>query len=504
MHVIQSFRAARWIRTTNLVLQGILFLTFFAGLNYIAIFFPWRFDLTSLHKHSLSAETVSYLKQVTQPIKIYVTLPKPKSSDDDSAIAQAYRDLTDLLREFTYATESNAAGRVTFECIDVYQRGREAKGLDLPEPGPTLVKCGDKRRLITPDELYHIEKNEKIAFLGEQAITAAILDVTNDKKNKIYFLSGHGEMDPGDTTPDRGLSTLATELRMRNFEVDRLDLDTRRIPDDATLIISAGQRNRYSAAQEEMLRHYLATSTSTRPGRLMLLIPPALPANEQQETTGLENLLYEWGIIADDVVVFDTDPANISDTNDLILTAFDEKHEITQQFIRNQIKVRFGASRSVRVNPSRINDESLTVTRLIGTASTTAWGERNYRSAPQNNFGVDRPAKVLGFAVASERVKARDIKLQYSIQAGRLVAFSCSDFITNNRLGNEGNLTLVLASINWLVGRDAQLNVAPRRIEKFQLTLNQKELLRLRYSLWFGLPSAAALLGLIVYWTRRS
>lgn len=504
MHLIQSFRAARWIRTINLVLQAILFFTFFCGLNYVAVYFPWRFDLTNLHTHSLSAETRSYLKQLTQPVTIYVTLPKPKTSDDDSAIAQAYRDLTDLLREYTYATEANPAGRVTFECIDVYQRGREAKDLDLADPGPTLVKCGDKRRLVGPDELYHIEKNEKKAFLGEQAITAAILDVFNDKKIKIFFLSGHGEMDPGNTTPENGLSTLATELRMRNFEVDRLDLATRRIPEEATLIISAGQTNRYSASEEEMLRQYLATSTSTRPGRLMLFIPPALPANEQQETTGLENLLYDWGILADDVVVFDTDPANISDTNDLILTAFDEKHEITQQFISKQIKVRFGFSRSVRVNPSRTNDESLTVTRLIGTNSTTAWGERNYRSAPEYNFGVDRPAKILGFAVASERVKAREKNLKYNVQAGRVVAFSCSDFISNNRLGNEGNLTLVLASINWLVGRDDQLTVPPRRIEKFQLTLNQKELLRLRYSLWFGLPCAAALLGFIVYWTRRS
>jgi len=504
MHVIQSFRAARWIRTTNLFLQGILFLTLFSGLNYIAVFFPWRFDLTSLHKHSLSAETISYLKQLTQPVKIYVTLPKPKSSDDDSAVAQAYRDLTDLLREFTYATESNPAGRVTFECIDVYQRSREAKALDLTEPGPTRVDCGEKRRFVGPEELYHIEKNEKIAFLGEQVITAAILDVTNDKKSKIYFLTGHGEMDPGNATPDRGLSLLATQLTLRNFEVDRLNLTTRPIPDDATLIISAGQQNRYSAEEENMLRQYLDTSTSTRPGRLMLFIPPDLPKNEQRETTGLENLLFAWGIRADDVVVYDTDPTNISDTNDLILNAFNDKHEITQQFISNQIKVRFGSSRSVVVNPSRINDESLTVTRLIGTNSKTAWGEYNYHSKPQYNYGVDIPANALGFAVASERVKARDIKLQYSIQAGRLVAFSCSDFITNNRLGNEGNLTLVLASINWLVGRDAQLTVTPRRIEKFQLTLNQKELLRLRYSLWFGLPSAAALLGLIVYWTRRS
>ena len=77
MQLIQSFRAARWIRTVNLVLQGILFFTLVCGLNYLAVYNPWRFDLTHLHSHSLSAETRSYLKQLTQPVKIYVTLPKP-------------------------------------------------------------------------------------------------------------------------------------------------------------------------------------------------------------------------------------------------------------------------------------------------------------------------------------------------------------------------------------------------------------------------------------------
>jgi hypothetical protein len=34
--VIDSFRAARWIRTLNLVLQAVLFLTLIGGLNYLA------------------------------------------------------------------------------------------------------------------------------------------------------------------------------------------------------------------------------------------------------------------------------------------------------------------------------------------------------------------------------------------------------------------------------------------------------------------------------------
>ncbi|MFT3868389.1 MAG: Gldg family protein [Nibricoccus sp.] len=507
MKLVKSFRANRWIRTTNLVLQAILFFTFFAGLNYLAIRHPWRVDLTHLRSQSLSGETLAYLKKLTQPVKIIVTLRKP-DENDDSALAQAYRDLTALLREYVYATEGNPAGRVTFECIDVYQRSREARELELNEPGPTLVQCGEKKHHVGPDELYLIEQKEKKAFLGEQAITAAILDVSSADKKKIYFLNGHGEMDPNSTNDDQGLSALAAELRYRNFEVDRLDLTTRgRIPNDATLIISAGQgqMNRYNAAEEELLRQYLANSTSDRPGRLLLFIPPGLPMNPQLEATGLENLLYDWGILADDVFVRDLNPNSISDNEDLIIDFFDEKHDISKMFAANNLKIRFGAARSIRVNPSRATDESLSVTRLAGTRSELAWGERSYRTRPYRyNSGIDLPGKQIGFAVASERGSAKDKNLGYNVQGGRVVAFASSDFIANNRLSNEGNLTFVLSSINWLTGRGTVLNVQARPIQKFQLTLNQRELERLRYSLLGVLPALAGLLGLIVYWTRRS
>jgi hypothetical protein len=62
MFAFESFRAARWLRTFNLVLQAVLFLTLFGGLNYLARNHAWRFDLTKQRKFSLSAETLSYIK----------------------------------------------------------------------------------------------------------------------------------------------------------------------------------------------------------------------------------------------------------------------------------------------------------------------------------------------------------------------------------------------------------------------------------------------------------
>jgi ABC-type uncharacterized transport system involved in gliding motility auxiliary subunit len=85
-----------------------------------------------------------------------------------------------------------------------------------------------------------------------------------------------------------------------------------------------------------------------------------------------------------------------------------------------------------------------------------------------------------------------------------LVVFGNTDLISNNRIGNFGNQSIMLNAVNWCLDRDTQLNIPARPIERFQLTLSQQDLSRLRYSLLLALPGAAALLGLLVYWTRRT
>ena len=126
MKSLSSFRAVRWVRTLNLLAQSILVITLFGGLNYLAVHYAWRFDLTQHHRHSLSPETISYLKNLTEPVRIVVTLT---ADSDNDQVTQAYRDVSGLLREYAYATENNGKGRVTTEYIDVFQRRRDAEAL---------------------------------------------------------------------------------------------------------------------------------------------------------------------------------------------------------------------------------------------------------------------------------------------------------------------------------------------------------------------------------------
>jgi ABC-type uncharacterized transport system involved in gliding motility auxiliary subunit len=499
MAVVDSFRAARWTRTLNLVLQAILFLSLFGGLNYLARNHPWRFDLTQQRRYSLSAETLSYLHNLPRPVRIVVTLT---DDPENPEIAQVYRDMRGLLREYSYATEGDDNRRITVEYIDVYQRRRDADQLGVDEANQVVVMCGDRRRSIVLGDVYKVEGGVKrVAFQGEQAITSAILDVSNPEKKKIYFLSGHGELSPDVVDPVRGLSELKAALRNRNFEVDTVNLaQKRKVPADASLLVAVAPQGRFQPLEQEILRQYLAANA----GRMILLLAPGAPH-------GLEDLLMDWGVTVDDDLIYDTDPEEMTEEGELLLRYL-TPHPVTQTLIDYSLHPRIGRARSVRVDPGRSAGNGLTVTTLAAT-STTAWGEVSYRqhaTLAQYNPGVDirplpgvEPRDRLGVVVASERVAVRD-NLPFSVRGGRLIVFGTGDLIANNRIAIVDNQNIFLGAVNWTVDRDANFSMPARIIERFQLSLSGSELTRLRYSLLLVLPGIAGILGLIVYWTRRN
>lgn len=490
MH-LESFRAVRWVRTINLVLQGVLLLTLFAGLNIIALHHHWRKDITRSHRQSLSSETLGYLESLKRPVRVIATFTDD-FQDKNTAVVE---DVRDMLREYALASASSG-NPVTFDFIDPFKRAAEAEALGIREANAIAFTCGDRRRIVTPGELYRIENGERTQFLAEQVFTAALLDVSSTERSKIYFLTGHGELQPDDTKAG-GLSVLRDELRMRNFSVELLNIaQAKRIPEDASLVIIAAP-DRVEPFAEEQLRQYLRD----RAGRALVLLPPRM-------RHGLTDLLLDWGVLlANNDIIVDSNPDNITPDGNLQINAF-AAHPITQTLIDHQLPVIVNLARSVSAVPG--NARSGITTTVLAATSPTAWGETSPRTANQNRFmpgdirGDPKNDNRLGLAIASERVQARG-NLTFSVRGGRLVAIGCSDLATNARLaGNLGNQALLLNAVNWAVDRDAQLATPPRPIDKFQLSLSKQQLSRLQFALWFGIPGFVALIGLLVWWTRRS
>ncbi len=489
---LQSFRAVRWLRTLNLVLQAALFVTFFAGLNYVARNHPSRFDLTRHRTYSLSPETLSYIRNLTRPVHLVATLSDLSENPE----------VRGLLDEFVHATQSSPFGVITREFIDVYRDRRRAEELGIEQPNVILLRSGEKSRAVQIDELYRFKQQEREAFIGEQVLTAALLDVSDPSRRRVYFLTGHGELALDNVDPSRGLSLLRDQLRVRNFDVMTLELSAaKQIPADAALLIAVAPQSAYTPAEQELLRQHLTVNA----GRLILLLGPGLAASR----LGLDELLLDWGIIADDSAVIDPAPESITEDGDLLIRALEAKHPVMQTLAGFQtMPLRLGATRTVRVDPGR-PATGLTVVPLAAT-SPQAWGEVGYRQLPFTRDGADiRPMKGippedrLSIAVASERVSVRD-NLPFSVRGGRLVVFGTGDLVSNQRIGYSGNFVAFLGAVNWTVDRDKQLNVPARPIERFGLALSAADFTRLRYALVLGLPGATLLLGLLVYWTRRS
>jgi hypothetical protein len=485
-----SFRAARWIRFINLVLQAGLFLSLFAGLNYIALNHAWRFDLTESRRHSLSAETRAYLAELERDVRIIVTI---SDDGDDDELEQARRDITALLREYTYHTRNSTKGRIEVRELDIYQNRREAEALGLEQSNQVILITDRHRRVLTLGDFYTTRDLQREGFHGESTLTAALLDVSSAEKKKIYFLSGHGEMRPDDVDRRRGLSDLRDELRHRNYEVAGLDLSlTRKIPDDAALVVIASPQGPLKPFEELLLRDYL----TTRAGRLIVLLDPGV-------AHGLENLTFDWGVIVYDNVIIDLDPRSLTENNDVRLWNFtaDPASRITESLINNAMPVIVGPARVVSDDLGRSLDDGLSVKRLIATGPE-AWGETSYRlSSFAYTPGQDLKGE-LGVMVISERLKPANLPL--SVRGGRLAVLGTGDLVSNDRIITIGNLNLFLATVNWAVEREIRLNIPVRPIERFQLALSAEELVRLRLGLLLGLPGLVAGLGLVVYWTRRN
>jgi sterol desaturase/sphingolipid hydroxylase (fatty acid hydroxylase superfamily) len=67
-----------------------------------------------------------------------------------------------------------------------------------------------------------------------------------------------------------------------------------------------------------------------------------------------------------------------------------------------------------------------------------------------------------------------------------------------------GSIAFFLNSINWLIDRQQLISIPPKEVRKFKLVIQKPDLDRLFFTVVGGLPGMVALLGILVWWRRRS
>lgn len=490
----RRFAFHRWSRI-------FLCITLVLGLNYLGMTFYLREDITLGNLYSLTPETRDYISKLDQDVHIYITYG---AESDSTELRHFMEDVRGLLREYEYNANLLSRGSIQTHYIDVFQQRKEAETLarqfGVQQSHLIIFSSGDRHRIIRPNELYETKGLARTAFRGEQVFTTALLQVISDHKPTVYFLSGHGEMRPDDVDPLRGVSAFAQALLERNYAVYSLNInDIEQIPAEANLVVVLSPQASYDRASQEKLRRYLQPVSprvssdgevrERSAGKLLLALDPGRPH-------GLDDLLLDWGILVDDVVV--VDPSSQTVGGDLLINRFGS-HPITSILVDNDIPVRLGWSRVVREDMGRDLSQPIEQVPLLFT-SNASWGEKDYDQRKEPVYDEKTDIKgPLSVAMIAERSLQ-----QFGIRLGpRLMVYGSADFLSNQQLGFVGNLPLALNSIRWLLDEEPQVQAPTRPINRIQILLSADQMGNLRLLMVLGIPGVFAIISIAVYLFRK-
>jgi ABC-type uncharacterized transport system involved in gliding motility auxiliary subunit len=334
------------------------------------------------------------------------------------------------------------------------------------------------------------QQPEMTGYKGEQMFTSALLQLTEGRKPKILFTTGHGEHSLDDTRPP-GLSSAREILGRDNFDIEEwASLGKAAVPPSTDLVLIAGPSSPFLQPELNALSAYVRTG-----GRLLILLDPTL-AGAGLVDTGLEGWLAGYGVkVGRDIVVDPANPMPFFGSETLFVKDYGD-HPITKALHSGNLPVLVSLARSIAKGEAPPGS-NLQVTELLRTSSD-GWGETDLTHLDQvKKDDKDVPGPVpLGVAV--------EIKGGAGSRPARLVVYGDSDFATNQLVRADGNnATLLANSLNWLVERETLLGIPPRKTEQVRLSMTAGELRTVYVLSLLLLPGLAVAAGIAVHRLRR-
>jgi ABC-type uncharacterized transport system involved in gliding motility auxiliary subunit len=462
----QAFAGRQARFGTLAIISTLVVLAMLVAINYLGTRHDKRWDLTAAKQFSLSDQTRKVLQDLKEPVHVKVF-----ARGDDF---QRFRDRLD---EYRYASK-----QVDVEYID-------------PEKKPALAQQYGITALGTVVFDYH-GRNEKATSDGEQELTNALIKAVQGRQPKVYFTTGHGEKDT--TSADRtGYNGISSALTGDNFVVDKVVLAQQNgVPADADVLVIAGPQTDFLPAEIDMVKKYLNAG-----GKAFIMLDPVIKGGEP-EPTGLQGLLHDWGIAADDDVVLDVSGMGrlIGADESIPVAASYPSHPITQNF---QLLTAYPLARSMTPVEGGVNGRTA---QSIVETSRSSWGETDLKglaSGQPAKKDPDDKAGPVSLAAAVSVAAPNGVEKDGKKPERRVVAFGDSEFASNAFLGVQGNRDLFLNTVNWLAQQENLISIRPRDAQDRRITLTADQETRIFYLTVLIVPGLILLAGVQTWWRRR-
>ena len=492
---------------TNAVVATFFMLIMLALVNFLAVRYQVRIDLTENQQFTLSPQSQKIVATLPNDLKVWIFERTQEP------------ELKSLLDNY-----SNYGEKFSYEFVDPNLEVALAQSFGVSAFGEIYVEYGNKKQLVDT-----INPGQS---LSESDLTNAIVKVQRDRSPKVYFLQGHGE--PLLESVEGGMSQAVEALEDNGFIVEELFLSqSPQIPADATVIILAGAERELFAGEIEALQSYLSKG-----GSLFLLLDP-------DTEPGLDPLISDWGIQVDDRFIIDASGlGSISGFGPLVpIVSTYGNHPITQDF-GNSFSL-YPLARTIDFNdkegidgiPLLITGENSWAELDVnpGEDETVEFNEGRDREGPLNlglamSRQVNQSAKVEESKEKEEEKEEVETETQTEnkteenseekeentdenkeedsspeeVIESRLVVIGNSSFATNGLFGEQLNSNVFLNSVNWLSKDDEQaLSLRPKEQTNRRLNITPVQALVLNWLALVIMPLFGLGSAFFVWWRRR-
>lgn len=147
-----------------------------------------QFDVSTQKLYSLTDDTKDLVKGLEQDVTLYYVVTGGNEDDTIEKMLDRYQDLSSHIK-------------VEKKDPNLYPKFTSQYTEEEVADNSIIVVCGEKSRVVSSMDMwetsvsYTTYSQQTTGFDGEGQITSAISYVTSEDTTKLYWLSGHGEVE---------------------------------------------------------------------------------------------------------------------------------------------------------------------------------------------------------------------------------------------------------------------------------------------------------------------
>lgn len=470
--------------------QFIVTLAVLVFLYLLSDLLPWRADLTSSRLYSLSDQTRSLVRQVTNDMQVYMFWDKSYMSGE--LVYHVYDYQKNLLRRYTDQNK-----RLKLEEIDPVMDTEKAEKYKIEDPGTVVFEYQGNRVKVPFKDIFEInEGTGDVIYKGEIAYTSALKTLLVSKPKVAYILRGHEEISPA-AKHEYGHSRIFDLMQDDNIRIQPLDLiKLKEVPRDAGVVIIGAPTKPIVPQDLDKLKLYLDQG-----GSVLVLL-------DYRTDILVNDVLKDMGLFFFPNLVVEDEMYSDSPIN-LVPIVINYK-DITAPLLKSSLDVYLPTASGIFL----LNEEDRRagynyIINPLLRSSEFSYGEVNLEEIKKGKIKKD--AKDLnGPLYPSYAARRLEISIYTNeegvttnISESRLAVIGDTDFINNQNFIKYGNSDYFMNTVNFLLRRDQNITTRPKiNVDTPILVSSRARRLYLILTLAVVLGYFAA--GLVIVLRRRS